>query len=288
MSASAALLTRLIDYAGLFPPAALDMETAVRHYQSCLAGDTAWLLRNFVVPARRLSEFVSAFERICGGRQENPWTLSVVCADKLADDSRIIEKFPEGAVSLASLETKATNARTAEAALAALPSDRICYVEFPPDRAGEVLPVLMTRQARAKLRTGGLMPQSIPSVESVAHFLLACAQARIPFKATAGMHFPLRGEHPLDSDSSARVTHGFLNVFLAAALAWYGAQQRAIVATLSEQNPAAFQLDDDLLSWHGNTLTADQLEYVRRNFAISFGSCSFTQPVKGLRQMGWI
>lgn len=290
MSAAKALLMRIVDYAGLFPPAALDMETAVRNYQRYLGGDHSWLLGNFVIPAARLGEFVQAYECICCGEQEAPWTLSVVFAGSHADDGNAIEQFQEGGVFLASLETKAADAFSAEAALNALPSGRTCYLEFPAQRTGEILPVLMTRPARAKLRTGGLTPDSVPSVESVAHFLLACAQARIPLKATAGLHFPIRGQHPLAGDpASACVTmHGFLNFFLAAALACFGAEEPAVSATLSEQDSAAFQLDDDLIRWHGNTLTADQLEHVRRNFAISFGSCSFTEPVDGLREIGWL
>ena len=61
MSAIKALMTGLIDYAGLFPPASLDMETAVRNYRSYLHGEHAWMLGHFVLPANRLREFSDAF-----------------------------------------------------------------------------------------------------------------------------------------------------------------------------------------------------------------------------------
>src|SRR5689334_18488590 len=50
------LLDRLIDYAGLFPPAALDMTAATRNYAAYREGEYAWILGRFVVPAARKSE----------------------------------------------------------------------------------------------------------------------------------------------------------------------------------------------------------------------------------------
>lgn len=290
MSAAEALLARMVDYAGLFPPAALDMDSAMQNYQRYLSGDYAWMLGNFVVQARRLEEFGRAFERICCGEQEQPWTLSVVCAGEPSGDDGGLERFQEGAVFLATLETKAADAGGAEARLAALPPGRARYVEFPPERAGEIVPVLAARGARAKLRAGGLTPESIPPVDTAAEFLRACARERVAFKATAGLHFPVRGEHRLSADagSPSATMHGFVNVFLAAALAWYGAEAKAVETTLAEDDASAFELDDDVIRWHDNVMTSDQLEQVRTEFAISFGSCSFAEPVDGLKALGWL
>jgi hypothetical protein len=289
MSAAEALLTRIVDYAGLFPPAALDMETAVRHYQRYLAGDEAWMLGSFVVSASRLNEFTQIFNRVCCEEQENPWTLTVVCAAERADEVRAIEDFQEGALFIASLECKAADARSAQAVLAALPS-RARYVEFPPQRSAEILPVLDANSARAKIRTGGLTPETIPTPEAVAQFLLACAREGVPFKATAGLHHPVRGTHALTGDAASprAMMHGFLNVFLAAALAYFGADEATILRTLCESSAAAFRLDDDVISWHDHELTTEQLEQVRRRFAFGFGSCSFAEPVRELREMRWL
>lgn len=289
MSAAESLLSRIVDYAGLFPPAGLDMESAVRSYQAALAGDDAWMLGSFVVPAARLAEFAELFQRVGGAEQELPLTLSVVCASEDANHARAIAGFQQGAVFLGSIETKAADAASAQEALHAFPEARACYIEFPPDRAEAVLPVLAAGQGRAKLRTGGLTPAAIPSIEAVAGFLLACARHQVPFKATAGLHHPVRGPHRLSPEGGERATmHGFLNLFLAASLAFFGAEESALRDALAEEEPSAFQLDDDLLRWRGYAFTADQLEQVRRRFAISFGSCSFSEPADDLRIMGWI
>jgi hypothetical protein len=290
MSAAQALLGRILEYAGLFPPASLEIESALRNYQRYAETDEFWLLGGFVLPASRLAEFAGAFERVWGSERERPWTLSVVCAGENADDVRAIEEFQQGAVFIGSLEAKAADARAAKDVLERLPAARARYVEFPPERAGEVLPVLAEYGARAKLRTGGLTADAIPPVEKVAQFLLACGRERVAWKATAGLHHAVRGVRALTAEpgSPRAATHGFVNLFLAGALTFFGADERALVKTLSEEDAAAFKLDDDVIRWHDNVLIADQMEQVRSEFAISFGSCSFEEPVEDLKAMGWV
>jgi hypothetical protein len=290
MSAADALLRRIVDYAGLFPPAALDMETAVRNYQEYLQSEHGWMLGAFVVPAARLDEFVAAFENVCCGEKENPWTLSIVCAGESADDVRRVAEFRQGAIFIGSLETRAKDAHSAEENLKLLPAARARYVEFPPEGAAEVLPVLADRGALAKIRMGGLTPETIPGIESVAQFLTACMGQRVAFKATAGLHHAVREVRPLTdkSDSPRAAMHGFLNLFLAAALAYFGADQRAMIRTLAEEDATKFRLDDELIRWHDHALIADQIERVRNEFAMSFGSCSFADPIDDMKEMGWI
>ena len=50
------LLAGLIDYAGLFPPASLDMAEAARNYEAYRAGPHSWALGRFIVPSARLNE----------------------------------------------------------------------------------------------------------------------------------------------------------------------------------------------------------------------------------------
>jgi len=116
--------------------------------------------------------------------------------------------------------------------------------------------------ARAKIRTGGA---SYPPAEDLARFLCRAARARTPFKATAGLHHAL----------PAPPMHGFVNLFLAACQAWRGAGEAAVLETLRAASP---QID----------LTGEQIRAARAEFAISFGSCSFEEPVEELRQLGWL
>lgn len=286
MSAVRTLLANVLDYAGLFPPEGLGMEAAVRKYHQALEGRHAWMLGSFVVPAPRLAEFTRAFEHVCCGEQEQPWTLSVLCPTDA--DRRAVQDFREGAVFIRAIEAKAADRASAGAALRDMPQSRTCYLEFPPEKAGEILPVVAAHHGRAKLRTGGLTPDAIPPVKAVIGFLRACSREPVAWKATAGLHHPVRGEHALAPDGPRATLHGFVNLLLAAALAFYGADDAALRRTLAEEDAAAFALDGDLIRWHDHTMTADQLEPVRRDFAISFGSCSFAEPVTDLQAMGWL
>ena len=51
-----ALLSEIVDYAGLFPPAQLPLEKAVREYAAHLGEEKAWMLGRFIIPAQRLEE----------------------------------------------------------------------------------------------------------------------------------------------------------------------------------------------------------------------------------------
>lgn len=288
MSAGRALLSRIVDYAGLFPPASLGMDASVHNYHRYLSGDHGWLLAGVVVPAPRLEEFAAAFERVCCDEREQPWTLNVVCAGENPADVRAIEEFQQGAVFIGSLETKAATPKMAQEMLERLPAARGRYVEFPPERAREFLPVLAEYGARAKIRLGGATPEAVPSVATVAQFLRACARERVEWKATAGLHHAVRGMRLLVPGGARAKMHGFLNVFLAGALAFYGADQPMIEKTLAEEDPAAFRLDDDVVHWADNALVTEQLERARSEFAMSFGSCSFDEPAEDLRAMGWL
>lgn len=291
MSAVGALLARIVDYAGLFPPASLDMERAVANYQSYLIAEHSWMLGNFVVPANRLGEFAEVFSRVCCNEQEQPWTLSVVCGSTTTgDDLKEIEEFQQGAAFISTVEARAAEVRSARSLLRRMPAGPARYVEFPSERAKRLLPVLASCKARAKLRTGGTSPEAIPKPEAVARFLQSCADSHIPFKATAGMHHAVRGSHHLTYDLSSPIaqTHGFLNFFLGAGLAWLGTGETAVVKTLKEEDPGAFRLEEDSISWHDQSLTAAQVAHFRADLAISFGSCSFAEPIEDLKAMEWL
>jgi hypothetical protein len=289
MTAMHALLAGLMDYAGMFPPAALDMKTAVQNYSVYRASEEAWALGRFVLPAQKLTEFTAAFDEVCCGERISPWLLSVLSSDA-AEDERVIAEFSEGAVFLDAIELRVSDPGEAESRLASAPSDMLAYVEFNPEQIDLMLPVLKKEDARAKIRTGGVTAESIPSVEQVAHFLVSCAKAKIAFKATAGLHHPLRSTQKLtyEPDSASALMHGFINVFVAATIAYRGAAFEDVVGVLQEQDPAAFQWDKKSVTWRKHRLTSEHIAKARENFAISFGSCSFTEPMAELKALGWL
>ncbi|HEX3582953.1 MAG TPA: hypothetical protein VH087_14390, partial [Thermoanaerobaculia bacterium] len=180
-----ALLSGLIDYAGLFPPAALSMDEAVRNYARYREGEHAWILGKFVVPEARAHEVPDEFPK------------SVLGVDEMkaenGDDIRRTGFSPSG---------------RAEA--------RPTFIEITD--VG-LIPELAKHGLSAKIRTGGVTPDAIPHPDRIATFIRVCAMNAVPFKATAGLHHPLRCVRALTYEPNApRATmHGFVNVFMAAA-----------------------------------------------------------------------
>jgi hypothetical protein len=116
-----ALLTGLVDYAGLFPPAALAMPDAVREYAGHRAGEHAWMLGRFVLPVTRLPEFEAAAEPLLPREPSRAWRLSVLASPDLDETVRLAGEFNcrhaepgAGAVVADVLELKATSAAEIE------------------------------------------------------------------------------------------------------------------------------------------------------------------------------
>ena len=331
------LMTSIVDYAGLFPPAGLDMATTVRNWAGYTTGPDAWMLGRLVVPVSRLEEFSREAERfgpnwtILSGPDSapEPWRISALVGDKLdADIDRIFEfnrQFapedePEdlteepqpGAPSeraqkpgaqapteaaagivIDAIEIKATSAQQIDAAMRSIPEQLDPYIEVPVsgDLRGLIAAMAGTG-ARAKVRTGGVTPDAIPSARDVAKFIFACAAADVPFKATAGLHHPIRAEYPLTYEKGcARAPmFGFLNVFLAAAMIKSVGPGKLpieeLTQILEEPNPAAFVFDKSGVTWRDRRADLARLARVRESFATTFGSCSFEEPVGDMRSLG--
>ena len=94
MRAVEALLTGLIDYAGLFPPAGEDMRPALENYAGYLNGPDRWALGRFIVPVTRLTELEDAAgDLLPRGRSDEPWQLAVLAADDIPAAVKQIEEF---------------------------------------------------------------------------------------------------------------------------------------------------------------------------------------------------
>lgn len=285
-----ALLEHLVDYAGLFPPASLAMGAAAAEYASQRGSAHAWMLGRFVVPVDRLDELAREAATLVGAQKE-PWPLSVLVSADPAGDASVIREFDRAHADrfrVEAVELRAATTDAVEFALSQLDRSLECYVELPLDEDPATLLLAVKRHgARAKARTGGVTPDAFPPVETLARFIAECARLDVPFKATAGLHHPLRGEQHLtyETGSGTATMFGFLNVFVAAALARSGADTPALERVLVERDADRFVLDDGALRWGDFTLDAKDLATTRREFAVSFGSCSFREPVDDLRHL---
>lgn len=297
MRSTHTLLTRLIDYAGLFPPAALPMAEAITNYANYTSSRDSWdswMLGRFITPVARLGEFESQFEaatqtHALDDNKTSLWKLSVLSGADIISDLSAINEFNRRHALIDTIEIKAESIEEIERAMLSLKSTLTVYVEIPIANDPHTLVEVIARTgARAKVRTGGLTPEAIPSSVNLARFIAACASANVAFKATAGLHHPIRAVHRLtyEPDSPTGLMHGFLNVFLAAAWIYTGLPMNQVIELLDETSPAAFKFDDDGVTWREYRLTNDQLARAREDFAIAFGSCSFEEPVADLYSLG--
>lgn len=250
------LLGRLIDHAALFPPASMDMPEAMEADRRARAGEHAWMLDRFIVPASRLHELPDDAPRLSVVLDGGEGDLDAVAAAQ--HDVELVEAKidPEWIP-----ETQAlVNAK--------LPGVR-AFWELSPGRGlrGAVAAVREAR-AGAKIRCGGT---TLPSVEEVADFVAACRDAGVPFKATAGLHHPIR--------SGDR--HGFLNLLAAAVFA-----DGDLEAILAEEDPDAFTLDERGFGVHDHHADAETIAAARAELFIAYGSCSFDEPVDDLAALG--
>ena len=144
--------------------------------------------------------------------------------------------------------------------------------------------------ARAKVRTGGTTPDAFPSSDALVRFLAACVDEGVSFKATAGLHHPLRGDYQLTYavDSALGTMYGFLNLFLAAAILHAGGSVATAREILEERSPNALQLRDGRVTWRGIDFTNAQLVETRRLAMMSFGACSFREPLDDLAALGML
>lgn len=282
MSALLALLDGLMDYAGLFPPAALPMDAAVRNYATYRRGAERAMLARFVLPAARLEEFVR--EASAYRSDGSAWRLSVLAG---ASDAATVDAFNREHGSrwiVDTIEAKAASPSEV-AALASAFADYTVYVEIPVgDSLRELVAEIAATKLRAKIRTGGVTADAFPPPEAVLRFLDECLRANVPFKATAGLHHPLRGEYRLTyaPDAPQGTMYGFLNVFLAATLLHAGHSPSALAGLLEERDASAIVVDESGIAWRGLRADSAQLARARAAFAGSFGSCSFEEPVQDL------
>lgn len=289
------LLAGGIDYAGLFPPAALDLPTAVANYAAYEAGPDAWALGRFVLPAARLPELEEAAESLAPRRPSAPWRLSVLVGPMADAEIRALGEFncAHAADSAAALVVDVVEARAdAPAAidrlLGAVPDWLQAYVEVPLDPDPAPLVAAIARHGgRAKMRTGGIIPDAVPPADLVVRFIRACTELGVPFKATAGLHHPLRGEYPMTyaPDSPRGTMFGYLNLFLAAAFVRAGMPDADARRLLEERSADALVMTPDAIEWRGRRLRKADVNAARAEGIAAFGSCSFTEPMDELRRL---
>lgn len=280
-----AAFSDLVDYAGLFPPAQLSLSQAREEYRQARSGPYAWMLGRFIIPLKLLAE----------EGQNAPAPFSVIAAPS---EIERLAALRNAGVAIETIELPVTTGSDDEGTVReSLQQLRVTldllglgdlpvYLEFVRSPANSLsiesaLSAAASARFGAKLRCGGVTGDAFPPVDEVARFIAAAAAASVPFKATAGLHHPVRHFNA----QSGFVMHGFLNILAAAALA-----PRVDLATLSrvvaEEDPSAFGFEAPAMRWREQRVDVARLRETREQTFVAYGSCSFAEPVEDLTALG--
>jgi hypothetical protein len=277
------LLDGLIDYAGLFPPASLDLAVVVRNYLCYRQGQHADALGRLIVDFNRVQEL-----RTVAGERLREIPLSLI-----ASTERDLDRLPsllDDGLRIDAIEVTPNTSPGIERIARRLPAGLATYFEVPV-QAGDArtLDAICAAGARVKLRMGGLTGEAFPSPRATAGILQALSDRHLMFKATAGLHHPLRSNHLFTDapDSEGGTMHGFANLCCAAALIHLGGDAVDAALLLEEMDPHTWQVSSEAITWRDFRFSALQMEEVRREFFQSMGSCSFTQPLKEMEALEW-
>ena len=282
-----ALLGGVVDYAGLFPPAGLPMAAAVAEYLAARSGPDAWMLGRFVLPASRLGEFAA----VAAARAEIV-TLSAIVRDAADEDRAAVLLFNHDSARhraiVDTIESKPQTLDGIDRLAESFGPDYDVYVEVAAgDDAGRWLERVRDRGLKAKVRTGGLTADAFPGPSSLMIFIDDALRLQIPFKATAGLHHAVRGTYRLTYQTGSAVApmYGYLNLLLATAGRRAGLPRSDCERLLQLTDAAALDFGERFIRWGSVELPLDVLRAVRDHTLVSFGSCSFTEPVGDLHAL---
>ncbi len=294
-----ALLEQSIDYAGMFPPCALELEPALTNQARYVRLPDRWMLNAFVLPVGQFAaarQFLPQFDPMhllsisaLGPKTENATAFLEALAE--ADEAiRSLAAHNVDLVSISQLEmflpgdADSSLLNEARAILGDLPA----FWEAPAERAERTIALLAEHNSNTdqatfgyKMRTGGVTADAFPTSAQIAPAMVAPATHQVPIKFTAGLHHPLRQYR----EEVQTKMHGFLNVLGAAVLAaehrWDAAQTAAM---LDDEDVSSFKFEDEFFAWREWKIDLQRLKD-RRRFVTTFGSCSFDEPREDLRAL---
>ena len=270
----------LFDDAAIFPPGNASMPAAVAAHRAHRTSPYAPTVGPFVCSDARWDELTAVLR---AETTDDPRTLDISLvvpggAAGLADALARASSEPRvrlSAVEVAGVrspEDAADVVRAVSSVLGGADRGLPVFVELP---LGEDLPRLLAPVARGgclvKIRTGGESAASFPDEASLAAALMACVESGTAFKLTAGLHHAVRHR----DSSTGFEHHGFHNVLAAVAAAVGGRGAADMAAVLAERDATTL----------ASVVGAAEADPVRSRFR-SFGTCSVTEPVQDLVDLG--
>ncbi|MDZ7659945.1 hypothetical protein [Fodinibius sp.] len=318
-----AFMREIIDYAGLFPPADLSLDTSLQKFSNYRKNEDSWMLSRYIIPAGRLAELKPYGETLFA--EGEPFAFSI-----LGKRTETISDYKEHLQNIVSsleqfhanhgdrVTTDVMEIKLPREAVFANDADLLVdlyeetarrfgdVAEFPDDiffegifdknwekEIGVVLESMNHYnnntssdngiKAGFKLRCGGVEASMVPSIEQVAFTLNKVREQNLALKCTAGLHHPIR-----HYDHSVKTKmHGFFNVFGGAMLGYaHDFSTEQMIEVLKEEDTEHFSFTDSGFRWKEYEVSTEDIEELREVALISFGSCSFDEPREDLQKLG--
>lgn len=315
-------MQEIIDYAGLFPPADLSLDTSIQNYSKYRKSEESWMLSRFIIPASRLQELepyrktlfqegeafsfsvlgkgtetVSDFKEHLKQLVAQLEVFHGMHGDRVTTDMLEI-KLPKEAVFANDTELLIEIYNETAKVLDQSPlTPNYVFFEgyFEENWKKDIRLALEAMRSHNKnfdgnniqemafkLRCGGVKADMFPSVEEIAFTLNTARENNIALKGTAGLHHPVRHY----ADSVQTKMHGFFNVFGGAMLAYaHDLTEEELIEVLREEDPEHFIFKEDYFQWKKYRVSNDEMKWLRKTALISFGSCSFDEPREDLRKL---
>lgn len=271
MSTTRALLARLVDDAAIFPPGNAPLPEAVREHR----GHRNAAYADFVGPLLlRTTDAPGA-----AGLLEPGEALPVAVIVRPGSDPQLLptavgQVQRDDRARVVGVELPVSDPLTLRP-LAEL--DIPLWLEVSPFDLEADLDAVAAAGCHAKLRTGGLSPDDVPTDETLARFLVGAHERALRFKLTAGLHHAVRHTAPATAGIAETEQHGVANVLAATALATSG-------ATVTEVSEVLAERDGKRLRRRLSGLSTADVARVRAAFA-SFGCCGVTDPITELTDL---
>jgi len=319
-----AFMKGILDYAGLFPPASLSLDTSIRNFAQYKQGKDAWMLSRFIIPASRLAKLEGYKEELF--EKNSPFHFSVLGegTETLSDFEEEITEIIDSCLSFHQYQGKAVATEVLEIKLpreAAFSNDVELIRKLVDESAGylqkhDSTPSLVFYETfleenwKKDLRTSlkAISEHNKAASKYDKHYRYAGFKIRCGgveahmFPEPEKLAFALNRARELDvpvkctaglhhpirhyNESVQTRMHGFFNVFGGAMIARVqNLTDKKLTDILIEEDPEAFSFTDEAFRIGDFSVTVEQVERFRKEALISFGSCSFDEPREDLRKL---
>jgi len=302
----------------MFPPARLSLREALHQYAEHKATPESWMLSRFLLPAGQAAQFPTTGGTygtnealpvsIIGTRGESVelmleclrQDLQAVFQSDAFIQNRISPQlfemyFPVTGLDDDEIVSALSEIRHIQQETHAAALGLFLEVNWRGALSGDVAKladaIRRSNEAREsewppfglKIRCGGITPEEVPDITSLAAALDDWSRQGVSLKATAGLHHPFRH---FRTEFNGWM-HGFVNLFVAAMMARvHQLNLEQLAEILSATDPESFLFKNDTIQFGDWILSSEAIRHERASGLLSYGSCSFDEPRDDLHSHG--